>query len=156
MKKLLLRAFALIAAVLPLSGAEAAPKPPKIFGDFEVGKTFTFTVGTVVSSATQGTTVINNAPIPEKVPAFTVGQEVTITIGKKGELIGPGFKIAFQSGGLGANVYVNKPKKGASPTAATVHKDTTTNEPIGVSMGFFTFKLVKRVPNVSQVYYTLN
>ena len=89
-------------------------------------------------------------------PNFTVGQQVTFTIGKKGELIGPGFKVKFVSGDIGANVYMNKPKKGAQPTAVTVHKNTTTNEPIGVSMGFFTFKLVKRVPNVSQTYYTLN
>jgi hypothetical protein len=157
MKKLLLRAFALIAAVLPLTVAEAAtPKPPKIFGDFEVGKTFTFTVANVNSSATEGMNTIPNAPIPAGVPAFTVGQQVTMTIGKKGELIGPDFKVTFVSGGVGANVYVNKPKKGAQPTAVTVHKNTTTNEPTGVSMGFFTFKLVKRVPNVSQVYYTLN
>jgi hypothetical protein len=156
MKTLLLRAFALIAAVLPLSVAEAAPKPPKIFGDFPVGKTFTFTVGTAITSATEGMNVIPNAPVPAGVPNFTVGQQVTMTIGKKGELIGPGFKVTFVSGGVGANVYVNKPKKGAAPTAVTVHKNTTTNEPTGVSMGFFTFKLVKRVPNVSQTYYTLN
>jgi hypothetical protein len=74
MKKLILRAFALIAAVLSLSVAEAAPKPPKIFGDFAVGKTFTFTVGTASTSASQGTNVIPNAPVPAGVPNFTVGQ----------------------------------------------------------------------------------
>ena len=36
----------------------------------------------------------------------------------------PGFKIGFQSGAVGSNVYANKPKKGAQPTVATVHKDT--------------------------------
>jgi len=155
MKTLLLRAFALIAAILPM--AEAAPKPkvPKVFGDFPVGKTFTFTVSNAMTSATQGTTIIPEAPVPKGVPAFTVGQQVTFTIGKKGELIGPGFKVKFVSGAVGSNVYMNKPKQKAAPTAVTVHKDTTTNEPYAVSMGFFTFKLTKRVPYVTQTYYTV-
>jgi hypothetical protein len=157
MKKLLLRAFALIAAALPLTVAEAAtPKPPKIFGDFEVGKTFTFTVSVANSSSTTGFGSPVVSTPPEGVPNFIVGQQVTFTIGKKGEIIGPGFKVSFVSGGVGANVYMNKPKKGAQPTAVTVHKNTTTNEPTGVSMGFFTFKLAKRVPTVTQTYYTLN
>lgn len=156
MKKLLLRAFALLAAVLPLSVAEAAPKPPKVFGGFPVGKTFTFTVSNVISSATQGTQIINPAPIPKGVPVLTNGQQVTMKIGKKGELIGPGFKIAFQADGGSSNVYVNKPKKGAQPNAAIVFKNMTTGEPTSVALSFFTFKLVKRVPNVSQVYYTIN
>jgi hypothetical protein len=157
MKKLLLRAFALIAAVLPLTVAEAAaPKPPTLFGDFAPGKTFTFTVSVANSSSTSGFGSPVVSTPPAGVPNLTVGQQVTFTIGKKGELIGPGFKIGFQSGAVGSNVYANKPKKGAQPTVATVHKDTTTNEPTGVSMGFFTFKLAKRLPTVTQTYYTIN
>lgn len=156
MKKLLLHAFALLTALLPLQMAEAAPKPPPVFGGWSPGKTFTMRVDTVISAANQGGAIINPAPIPKGVPVLTVGQDVTFTIGKKGELIGPGLKIAFQADGGSSNVYVNKPKKGAQPTAATVFKNFTTGEPIGVALNFYTFKLVKRVPNVSSVTYTLN
>ena len=44
MKKLLLHAFALITALLPLQLAQAAPNPPPVFGGWSPGKTFTFTV----------------------------------------------------------------------------------------------------------------
>jgi len=158
MKKLLLRAFALIAAVLPLSVAQAAtPKPPAIFGDFAPGKTFTFTVTTAQTATTTG---FGGSPVlsptaPAGVPNLTVGQQVTFTIGKKGELIGPGFKIGFLSGAVGANAYINKPKKGAQPTVSSVHKNTTTNEPTAVDMTFFTFKLSKRVPTVTMTTYVL-
>lgn len=149
--------FAFCALFLPVDQAEAKrkPKAPAVYGGWSPGKTFTFTVTNVISSGTQGTTIINPAPIPKGVPKLVNGQQVKFTIGKKGQLIGPGFKIAFQADAGSANVYVNKPKKGASPNTATVHKDPTTGEPVGVSMAFFTFKLVKRVPNVTQVYYTL-
>ena len=87
MKKLLLRALAIVAAVLPLAVADAASKPknaPKVFGGFEVGTTFTFAVTNLISSGTQGTQIINPAPIPKGVPVFTNGQQVTMKIGKKG------------------------------------------------------------------------
>jgi len=157
MKKLLLRTFALIAAVLPLSVAQAAPKPPAKFGDFSPGKTFTFTVKTVTSVSTTGlgpgAVTNDNAPIPAGVPALHVGQQVTFVIGKKGELIGPGFKIAFVSGGPGANGYANKPKKGATLTPTSVAKDLTTNEPTWVNLNFATVKIAKRVPTVNLVNY---
>jgi hypothetical protein len=156
MRALLLQLFTICALFIPLSQAEArAPKPPAVFGGFPVGKTFTFTVTNVSSSGTAGAQIINPAPIPKGVPALVNGQQVTFTIGKKGELKGPGFSIQFQAGSITGNTYVNKPAKGAQPTTATVHKNTTTGEPTGVSMGFFSFRLVKRVPNVTQVYYTL-
>ena len=156
MRAIVLQLFAICALFLPLDQAEArAPKPPAVFGGFPVGKTFTFTVTNVSSSGSVGGQIVNPAPIPKGVPVLVNGQQVTFTIGKKGELKGPGFSILFQTDGGTSNVYVNKPKKGAQPTTAIVHKNLTTGEPTGVSMAFFTFKLVKRVPNVNQVYYTL-
>jgi hypothetical protein len=156
MKKLLFRALALITTLLPLQMAQAAPKPPPVFGGWSPGKTFTFTVTSVISSGSQGGQIINPAPIPQGVPVLTAGQQVTFTIGKKGELTAPGIKIAFQADGGSANVFVNKPKKGAQPVTASVFKNPTTGEPTGVALSFFTFKLTKRVPNVNSVYYTLN
>ncbi|WP_193210884.1 hypothetical protein [Luteolibacter marinus] len=156
MKALVLHAVALFCAFVPLHQAEAAPKPPPVFGGWSPGKTFTYTVTSVISSGSVGTQIINPAPIPKGVPVYTVGQQVTFTIGKKGELIAPGMKIAFQGDGGSANIYLNKPKKGAQPFAANVFKNFTTGEPTSVALSFFTFKLKKRVPNVNTVYYTLN
>ena len=157
MRTIVLQLFAICALFIPLNQAEAkkAPKPPAVFGGWSPGKTFTFTVTSKISSATSGAQVIDPAPIPKGVPAFVTGQQVTFTIGKKGELKGPGFSILFQADGGTANVFVNKPAKGAQPTTATVYKNTTTGEPTTVAMGFFTFKLVKRIPSVNTVYYTL-
>jgi hypothetical protein len=158
MKKLLLLGLTLLTALLPLQVTEAAraPKPPAVFGGWSPGKTFTFTVTNVISAANQGGVVVNPAPIPKGVPTLTPGQQVTFTIGKKGELLGPGIKIAFQADGGSANVYVNKPKKGAQPTLANVYKNPTTGEPTSVALNYYTFKLLKRVPNVNSVLYTLN
>jgi len=159
MRTLLLSLFTICALFVPMHQAEAKkPKPKPVYGGFTAGKTFTFTVGEVVSSATSGTQVITPAPPVKGIPKFVAGQQVKFTIGKKGELKGPGFNIKFQPGGdsIAANIYVNKPKKNASPVTATVHKDTTTGEPIAVSLSFFSFKLVKRVPQVTSVYYVLD
>ncbi|QJE98333.1 hypothetical protein [Luteolibacter luteus] len=157
MRTIVLQLFAICALFIPFHQVEAAkaPKPPAVFGQFPVGKTFTFTVTSKLSSATVGTQVIDPAPVPKGVPSFVVGQQVTFTIGKKGELKGPGFSILYNADGVTANTYVNKPKKGASPTVATVHKNLTTGEPTAVSLSFFTFKIAKRIPTVNTVTYVL-
>ena len=156
MRTLFLQLFTICALFIPLTQVEArTPKPPPVFGGWSPGKTFTFTVTNVTSTGNQGGQIINPAPIPKGVPAFVNGQQVTFTIGKKGELKGPGFSVAFQAESATANVYVNKPARGAQPTTATVNKNTTTGEPTAISMAFFSFKLVKRIPNVTQVYYTI-
>ncbi|RYD56559.1 MAG: hypothetical protein EOP83_21325 [Verrucomicrobiaceae bacterium] len=154
MKKLLLRAFALIAAVLPLSVAQAAPKPPAVFGEFAVGKTFTFTVVAKTVSATQGTNVVPNAVVPKGVPNLAVGQQVTFVIGKKGELIGPGFKADLLPAGSSVTANIYAPKK--SPMSVfTVNKNTTTHEPINVSVYIIHAKYAKRVMTTTQISYTI-
>ena len=156
MKSMLLRAFALVTAVLPLHLAEAAPKPPPVFGGWSPGKTFTFTVDTKLSSANQMGQVLPNVPVPKGIPDLAVGQQVTFTIGKKGELVGPGFKIGFQADGGNSNAFINKPKKGSPPVAAIVFKEVTTGEPFSVALNFFTFKITSRIPTVNSITYTLN
>lgn len=156
MRTIVLQLFAVCALFIPLNQAEAkAPKPPAVFGGWSPGKTFTRTVTNVTSTGTVGMQNINPAPIPKGVPVLVTGQQVTFTIGKKGELKGPGFSILFQADGGTANAYVNKPAKGAQPTTATVYKNMTSGEPTNIAMAFFTFKLVKRIPNVNMVTYTL-
>ena len=155
MKKLLLHAFALITALLPLHLAEAAPKPPAIYGQFQVGKTFTFRVNTRTAAANVNGQIVNPAPIPKKVPDYALGQEVTFTIGKKGELIAPGLKLGFTSDGGSANTYTGKIKPGNTPTAL-VHKNPTTGEPTGVSLYFISTKGGRTGVSVTQVSYSLN
>lgn len=132
MKKLLLHAFALITALLPLQLAEAAPKPPPVFGGWSPGKTFTFRVTSATSYRAQ---IGGNVPVdpPGGVPRLTVGQEVTFTIGKKGELITTKVKVPFTADGGSANTYNNKsPKKGN----AVVFKSTVTGEPMSASLDY--------------------
>lgn len=155
MKKLLLHAFALITALLPLHLAEAAPKPPAIFGQFEVGKTFTLRVNTRSVAANVNGQIVDPAPVPKKVPDYAIGQLVTFTIGKKGELIAPGVKLGFTIDGGTANNYMGKVKPGNTPTAI-VHKNLSTGEPVGASLYFITTKRGKTGISTTQTVYTLN
>jgi hypothetical protein len=132
MKKLLLHAFAILTALLPLQIAEAAPKPPPVFGGWSPGKTFTFRVTSASSYAAQ---IGGNVPVavPKGLPVFTLGQEVTFTIGKKGELIATKVKVPFGADGGTANSYNNKsPKKGN----AVVFKSLTTGEALSASLNY--------------------
>jgi len=155
MKKLLLHALALITALLPLQMADAAPKPPAVYGGFEVGKTFTMRVNTRSAAANVNGQIVNPAAIPPKVADYAIGQEVTFTIGKKGELIAPGVKLGFTSDGGSSNVYTGKIKPGNTPTGL-VFKNTTTGEPTGVSLYFIATKGGRSGVSVTQVTYTLN
>ncbi len=151
MKKLLIHAFALLTALLPLQMAEAAPKPPAIFGGFAVGKTFTLRVTDVSSYTNQGGTNVA-VPIPNGVPVFALGQEVTFTIGNKGELTAPKVKIPFVSDGGSANVYSGKPKKGT----ASVFKSLTTGEPLNTNLDFVVAKGGRTGLNITWVSYKFN
>jgi hypothetical protein len=156
-KTLLLPAFALCAFLAPINLAEAkAPKPPKpptLFGGFAPGKTFTFTVTEKSSGMVQGGVATENVPVPKGIPNFTVGQQVTFTIGKKGELLAPGVKINYLADGVTSNAYLNTPKKGANPTSAIVFKNTGSGEPVGFSVSYFTFKIAKRTITTNEVTY---
>lgn len=155
MKILLVRALALLAAIVPLHLAEAAPKPPPVFGGWSPGKTFTMRVTDVSSYTNQGGSNVA-VPVPKGAPVFTLGQEVTFKIGKKGELTAPGVKIAFSADGGSANVYVGKPKRIGAPPAASVFKSTVTGEPLNVNMDFVVVKLVNRIPSITWVSYKFN
>ena len=151
MKKLLLHALALLTALLPLQVAQAAPSEPAVYGGFEVGKTFTYRVTSVFSYTNQGG--VNVAvPIPKGLPVYTVGQEVTFTIGKKGEIIAPGVKIPFMSDGGTSNLYLKNPKKGK----AIVFKSLTTGEPMSVTLDYQVFKKSKTGSGITWVSYMLN
>jgi hypothetical protein len=149
MKKLLLHAFALITALLPLQLAQAAPKPPAVYGGFQVGKTFTFTVNTLSAAANVNGQIVNPAPIPKGVPAYTLGQQVTFTIGKKGELTSAGLKLGYTSDGGSSNTYSGKVKPGNVPSGI-VFRDLASGEPIGVALYFISTKRSKTGISVTQ------
>jgi len=155
MKKLFVCALALLATLVPLQLADAAPRPAPVFGGWSPGKTFTLRVTDVASYTNQGGTNIA-VPIPKGAPVFTLGQQVTFKIGKKGELIAPGMKIAFSADGGSANVYVGKPKRGAAPPAASVFKSISTGEPLNANLDFVVVKIQNRIPSLTWVSYKLN
>ncbi len=161
MKKLFIQAFALFAALAPLHLAEAAPaaarapRPAPVFGGWSPGKTFTLRVTNVSSYTNNGSGNIA-VPIPKGAPVFTLGQQVTFKIGKKGELLAPGVNIAFSADGGSANVYVGKPKRGAAPPTASVFKSITTGEPLNANLDFVVVKIQNRMPSVTWVSYKFN
>jgi hypothetical protein len=155
MKKLLVRALALLATLVPLQLAVAAPNPPPVFGGWSPGKTFTMRVTDASSYTNQGGGNVA-VPVPKGAPVFTLGEEVTFTIGKKGELIAPGVKIAFSVDGGSANVYVGKAKKIGAPPTASVFKSNVTGEPLSVNMDFVIVKIKNRIPTITWVNYKFN
>lgn len=90
---------------------------------------------------------------PKGVPAFALGQTISFKIGKKGQLIGPGFKIPFHSESPGSNTYVGLPtRKVPNPPAAVVFKDRF-GQPIGVGIQFILTKRIDQIPITYSVNY---
>ncbi len=137
--KTLLKLSVCVVALLPFTQVLAGPAGGKLYGDFAAGKKFTLTVTdvTVGKASLSGGTV--SAKVPSGVPNFKEGDKVTFKIGKKGELTGKGFSIAFRTGSGVSNAYADKVKKGSLtlPDIGIVYKNSTTLEPEGVALNFF-------------------
>ena len=89
------------ALLLPVSVAQAAK--PGSFGGLTSGLKFTLKVTSVESFAQEPATgALTTAPIPKTVPKFKLGQKVKFSIGKKGQLRGPGFSLDFASNARGS------------------------------------------------------
>lgn len=131
-----------------------APKPVPTFGGFAKGLTFTFKVKEKVSASTQGTVVNPNAPIPSTVPNFALGQNVTFTIGTKGELKATKTNIPFLADAITSNAYTVKPSRtNPNPSTAIVWKNGTT--PTAVNLNFVAVKMGRPFPTVTMVTYIL-
>ena len=137
MKTLLKLSFCVV-ALLPFTQVQAGPGAGKLYGDFAAGKQFTLTVTdvTVGKASLSGGTV--SAKVPSGVPNFKEGNKVKFKIGKKGELTGKGFSIAFVTGSGVSNAYADKVKSGSFtlPDIAIVYKNSTTLQPEGVALTF--------------------
>lgn len=153
MKTISLQLILLCGSLLSATHAQAAT-----FGGFASGKKFTFTVQEAKSSQTIGTKVKANVPVPEGIPKFKKGQKVTFTVGKKGELTGPGFSIAFLNSSTNANSYAKLPSsKTVSPNGAAVFKDKS-GKPLAATLTFYQYRISNYTANglsVNLVGYVL-
>lgn len=151
MRILLLQLIALVALFAPVCSAETrAPRPPTVVGDFIAGSSFSLPLVFMNCSASAFGQNPEPAVPPKGVPAFAPGQTIRFKIGKKGQLIGPGFKISFHSESPGSNTYVGlATRKVPNPPAAVVFKDGA-GRPIGVGIQFI---LVKRIDQIPITYF---
>ncbi|GAA5124993.1 hypothetical protein JIN84_13450 [Luteolibacter yonseiensis] len=104
--------------LLPAATLDAAPASKK-FGGFSSGQKFTLTVTEKKSVRTKGDDVKKNAAVPKDIPNFSKGENVTFTIGKKGQLKGPGFSIVYRETEDNENFYANT---GSNGEVASVEK----------------------------------
>lgn len=148
MNKLLLPILA--GTILPLVPLQAAPG--KTFGGFKPGKTFTLTVTDRESIKTTNGDVDRGVPIPSGLPKFKVGDKVKFTIGDKGALRGPGFKIQYEDNSGMRNFYSNEPSgsvgKGDNATVRRGDKKTAT-------LVFYKYKLSGFKLTTNSVTYKL-
>ncbi|WP_345716018.1 hypothetical protein, partial [Luteolibacter yonseiensis] len=93
-----------LCALLITATAHAAPAG-KRFGGFAAKQTFTLTIEDRQSFETQGSETVASFRIPAGIPRFNVGQTVKFTIGRKGELKGPGFSLPLDQDNSDYNQY---------------------------------------------------
>lgn len=111
------------------------------FGGLNPGKKFSFNVEEAIfaKASLTGSGKIKKAP--KGIPNYKKGQKIKFTIGKKGELIGPGFKMNLMKGGVSAvsNAYssgVNKKSSNLTPNVAIVYKNSK-GKPTAVALNFY-------------------
>ena len=149
MKTLLAAIVVCFGTILPHVQAEqAAPaaastefKKKKNYGGLSPGKKFSFKVEDAIfaKASLSGSLQIKKAP--KGIPNYKEGQKVKFRIGKKGELIGPGFKMKLEKDGVSvaSNVYtsgINKKSPSTQPNVAIVYKNSE-GKPIAVALNFF-------------------
>ena len=155
MKTITLQFLILCGSLITMVSAQDVNPVSKTYGGFAVGKKFTLTVQTANSSKSVGTDVETKVPIPEGIPRFKVGQKVTFTIGRNGELTGPDFSIAYLNSTSIANSYAKQPtQKTASPVSGAVFKDSS-GKPIATTITFYQYRVTNYKLSVNLVGYVL-
>lgn len=136
MHQLTLSLLIACASLLPIASAEAAGPVGKTYGNFAPETRFALTVVKRVTTRTKGRDVDRNVSIPKELPGFREGRRIRFTIGKHGQLTGPGFSIDFRKGKRSANVYAEASTKSLSKgAAATVVK--AGDIPTGAVISFY-------------------
>jgi hypothetical protein len=134
--KLSLSLFIACASLLPFTRAEAAGPVGKTYGNFAPETKFALTVVKRTTTRTKGRDVDKNVSVPAELPRFREGRRIRLTIGKHGQLTGPGFSIDFRKGKRSANVYAEASTKTLlKGAAATVVK--AGDIPTGAVLSFY-------------------
>ena len=146
----------LVCTSLVCSGhLQAAGPVGKTYGGFTAGKKFTLAIHSATSSRAVGTKVTDKVPVPLGVPKFKLKQTVDFTIGKNGELNGPGFSIPLRSSSLNTNSYAKQPTQStASPINASVFKDPK-GKPVGIALTFYQYRITGTRLTINLVGYIL-
>ena len=160
MKSLIINAIGCCAILFPATQVQAAGAG-STFGGFTAKQKFSLKVVSIGSATQVGTTVTGGKTVPGSLPKFKVNQIVKFTIGRKGQLTGPGFSLPFDKAASTAsqNNYNNFPigeKKAAR--GAVIFKDTqgeNNGNPTGGTLVFS--KVTVNGPNVTtkSVTYSL-
>lgn len=138
-----------LAFLLPVGNADA-----KTYGGLTPKQTFTFTVKEKSCTKQVGLTPAVNAPVPAGIVNLGLGQKVTFTIGKAGQLKFKKTSLPFLAGKKKYNDYLLDPSGGLSPSGI-VNKNAQ-GKPIGVSLNFLKFETDGVSRTVTTVDYKLN
>jgi hypothetical protein len=150
MKYLLLPLLVGCTALLPTT-----PLRAETFGDFTAGQTFTLKVTERETTRTKGLKTATNVALPAGIPDFAVGENVKFTIGRQGQLKGPGFVITFRRGTDRVNFYANRPTLSSpSGDAAAVRKNLR-GKPVRAALTFYDFNFSGLIPVVVTAEYVL-
>lgn len=154
-KTLLLPILAGCGAILSFSSLQAEESATRNYGGLAPGKQFTLKVTERRSVQTKWAHATRNVPVPDGIPDLRKGRNVEFTIGRFGQLKGPGFSIAFRSRSFSSNVYSNNHDGDSSEGEAAVVRKKPWNKPTWVSLTFYEFKFSGFVPTTNTVTYVM-
>jgi hypothetical protein len=109
MKQLLIPLLAGFGALLPITPSQAAGPVEETRGGSSVDKTFTLVVTDRSSVQKKGLRPLKNVRVPGEWPDLKKGDTVTFTIGRNGQLKGPGFSIRHRDDRGRTGFYYNTP-----------------------------------------------
>jgi hypothetical protein len=150
MKSIILKTIIACAALLPFSVTQAGQ-----FGPFNAGDKINVEITARESFKTSLAGNAVSTPVPAGVPKFNVGRKVTFTIGKRGELKGPGFSVSFVPTGSTSNVasYYTFSRRNLTQTAAQIFTGVGSNLETTGTLQFVKTTIRGRTPTVTSVAY---
>ncbi len=135
MPKPIIRIFACCVALALFQKAQAAGPVGKLFGGFEPGTKFTFRVTKITSTRSiLSGAFLKNVPIPKNLPKFEKGRAFHFSIGKKGQLKGPGFSFHLNNRLPGLNYYLH-PRGALNGGGAIIYKSSA-SQPSSATVTF--------------------
>lgn len=147
--KHILACIACCATLFSVGNADA-----KTFGGFTPKQTFTFTVKEKSSTRQVDITPAVDVPVPAGIVNFGLGQKVTFTIGKAGQLKFKKSSLPFFTGKKKYNDYL-LPTTGGLSQSGLVNKNSK-GKPISVSLYFLKIETDGVSRTTTTVDYKLN